>query len=225
MEKLIKGVHHFASKIFASKKELFEHLALGQRPDVLFITCSDSRVDPQLITQADPGDLFTLRNIGNLVPTGCNGDKGVGAAIEYALAFLEVKHIVVCGHSHCGAMRALIDPDGLTDLPFVSTWLSHAEETRRIIQDNYKGLEPEQLLNIAVQENVLVQLENLRSYPSVADAIERGDLTLQGWVYKFESGEIFIYHPEQAQFLSHTAFGELATIAAGRCVPVSPLVA
>ncbi|MCC7531683.1 MAG: carbonic anhydrase, partial [Candidatus Melainabacteria bacterium] len=200
MQKLIKGIHHFTNEIFASKKELFELLALGQYPEVLFITCSDARVDPQLITQAEPGDLFMLRNMGNLVPDCRAEEKVAGAAIEYALKVLRVRQIVVCGHSHCGAMKGIVDPDLLQDLPAVADWLKHAEQTRRILMSNYQTLDNAQLLNIATQENVLVQLENLRSYPAVAAAINKGELVVQGWVYKIETGEIFIYHPENSQF-------------------------
>jgi carbonic anhydrase len=209
MQKLIKGIHHFTNEIFASKKELFELLALGQYPDVLFITCSDARVDPQLITQAEPGDLFMLRNMGNLVPDCRAEEKVAGAAIEYALKVLRVRQIVVCGHSHCGAMKGIVDPDLLQDLPTVAEWLKHAEQTRRILMSNYQNLDNAQLLNIATQENVLVQLENLRSYPAVAAAIDEGNLVVQGWVYKIETGEIYIYHPENSQFLPHAEFERL----------------
>lgn len=209
MEKLIKGIHHFTNEIFATKRELFENLARGQNPDVLFITCSDSRVDPQLITQTDPGDLFMVRNIGNLVPVCSAGENGTGAAIEYALAVLKVKHIVICGHSHCGAMRALLDPEGLSELPSVCDWLGYAHETRRIINENYSHLDYEQQLNIAVQENVLVQLENLRTHKHVAAALDSGKLDVQGWVYKIQTGDVFIYNPDKSQFLAHSQFGQL----------------
>lgn len=210
MQKLIRGIHHFTNEIFASKKELFELLALGQYPEVLFITCSDARVDPQLITQADPGDLFMLRNMGNLVPAFWADEKVAGAAIEYALKVLGVKQIVVCGHSHCGAIKGIVDPELLQDLPTVAEWLTHAEQTRRILTQNYSHFDTAQLLNIATQENVLVQLENLRSYPTVAAAINKGDLVVQGWVYKIETGEIYIYHPENSQFLPHAEFERLS---------------
>lgn len=210
MHKLIKGIHHFTNEIFASKKELFELLALGQHPDVLFVTCSDARVDPQLITQAEPGDLFMLRNMGNLVPHFQTAEKVAGAAIEYALKVLRVRQIVVCGHSHCGAIKGIVDPSILQDLPTVAEWLKHGEPTRRVLMRNYSHADSAQLPNIATQENVLIQLENLRSYPSVAAAIDNGELLVQGWVYKIETGEIFIYHPENSQFLPHAEFELLA---------------
>ncbi len=201
MQKLIRGLHHFRTEIFSSQKELFEHLALGQRPDALFITCCDSRVMPHLITQAGPGELFVLRNIGNIVPPFGSKLCGAAAAIEYAVCQLGVKDIIVCGHSLCGAMRALIDPNQLKDMPTVAQWLIHAEATRAILRENYSHVPSEGLLSVAVQENVLTQLENLKTHPAVAARLASGQLRVQGWVYKMESGEVFIFHPDKGQFL------------------------
>src|SRR5688572_22576048 len=129
MQKLIEGLHHFQSQIFSSQRELFERLARGQTPDALFITCSDSRINPNLITQTEPGDLFIIRNAGNIIPPHGAANGGEGATIEYAVAALGVKDIIVCGHSHCGAMKALLEPERLVNLPTVGAWLSHAEAT------------------------------------------------------------------------------------------------
>lgn len=201
MLKLIKGLHLFQSEIFLSHKELFERLAHGQNPDALFITCADSRINPNLITQTNPGDLFILRNAGNIIPPYGAANGGEGATIEFAVAALGVKDIILCGHSHCGAIKGLLHPETLTDLPTVSTWLSHAEATRRTVKENYPGLNDEQLLNVAIQENVLVQLENLRTHPTIAARLSRGQLNLHGWIYKIETGEVFSYQPEEGQFL------------------------
>ena len=201
MLKLISGLHKFQSKIFLSHKELFERLAEGQSPDALFITCSDSRINPNLITQTNPGDLFILRNAGNIIPAYGAANGGEGATVEFAVAGLGVKDIIVCGHSLCGAMKGLMFPDGLKEMPSVSAWLSHAEATRRTVKENYVGLDDEQLLNIAMQENVLVQLENLRTHPSVSARLSRGELNLHAWTYKIETGEIFSYQPDEGQFL------------------------
>ncbi len=203
MQKLVAGVHSFQKEYFSSNRELFEQLCeKGQSPETLFITCSDSRVDPTLITQSRPGELFELQNAGNIVPPYGAGGIGAAATIEYAVAVLKVKHIVVCGHSHCGAMGGLLNPDSLTELPAVQGWLHHAESTRRIIRENYKHItEAEKLLTATVEENVLVQLEHLRTHPSVAAALARKELHLHGWVYKFESGEVFAYDVERGQFV------------------------
>lgn len=213
MQKLIHGLHHFKNELFASKKELFEHLAKGQEPEALFITCSDSRILPHLITQADPGDLFLLRNVGNIVPAyGADVEGAAAAAIEFAVSALGVKDIIVCGHSHCGAMTAMLQPESLSKLPLVEKWLYHTDSTRKIIRENYANLADEQLLSVAIQENVLSQLENLKTHPSVSAAISRGELGLQGWVYKIESGEVFAYHGEKGQFLPFTEIHTLSNL-------------
>jgi carbonic anhydrase len=201
MQKLIEGIHQFQAESFQPLQGLFEQLAKGQNPETLFITCSDSRIDPNLLTQAKPGDLFILRNAGNIVPPHGAGNGGEAATIEFAVSALGVKDIIICGHSHCGAMRGLLHPEYVADLPAVSSWLSHAETTRRIMRDNYSHLDGPSLLTATVEENVLVQLENLRTLPSVASRMVRGDLHLHGWVYKIETGEVFAYNPENSQFV------------------------
>lgn len=200
MQKLVHGLHHFQEHVFNSKKELFERLSRGQSPDALFITCSDSRINPNLITQTEPGELFILRNAGNIVPPHGAANGGEGATIEFAVKALGVKDIIICGHSHCGAIKGLLNPDSLQELPTVAQWLSHAEATRWIIQENYGQLNESERLNAAIQENVLVQLENLRTIPAVAAKLVKGELNLHGWVYKFETGEVFAYDSQVGQF-------------------------
>jgi carbonic anhydrase len=214
VQKLVQGVHRFQSDIFRPNHELFQRLAGGQNPQVLFITCSDSRVMPDLITQAEPGDLFVLRNAGNLIPpSGAAPDSGEGATIEYAVQVLGIQDIIVCGHTRCGAMQALLHPETLDKTPRVRRWLAHAEATREIILRQYENLDvyPEALWKATVEENVLVQLENLRTHPSVAAGIAHGKLKLHGWVYKIESGEVFAFAPESGQFVNvaeHIQVGE-----------------
>jgi carbonic anhydrase len=204
MHKLIQGIHHFQANVFRSQRELFARLADGQRPEVLFITCSDSRINPNLITQTDPGDLFILRNAGNLVPPYGATNGGEGATIEFAVVGLGVQDIIVCGHSHCGAMKGLHHPEFLQGMPMMAAWLAHAEATRRITCQRYAEFPDEDLLNVTIQENVLVQLENLRTHPAVAAALAGGNLKLHGWVYKIETGEVFAFHPERGQFFPLT---------------------
>lgn len=201
MQKLVQGVHAFQSNIFRTQSEFFERLSDGQNPQALFITCSDSRINPNLITQTDPGDLFIIRNAGNIVPPHGAANGGEGATIEFAVAGLGVPDIIVCGHSHCGAMKGLLEPAALKDLPAMTSWLSHAEATRRIVREKYTDRTNSALLTTTVEENVLVQLENLRTHPTVAAGIARGRLKLHGWVYKFETGEVFAYEPERGQFV------------------------
>ncbi len=201
MQRLIEGLHEFQKNIFSSQRELFERLAEGQSPETLFITCSDSRIDPNLLTQTQPGDIFVIRNAGNIVPPYGAANGGEGATIEYAVAALGVKNIIVCGHSHCGAMKGLLAPDSLTELPQVAQWLGHAAATGRIMRENYQHLHDSALLAATVEENVLIQLENLRTHPAVAARLSRGELNLHAWVYKIETGEVFAYDPDEAQYL------------------------
>jgi carbonic anhydrase len=200
MDRLVRGIHQFQTAHFKEHEELFARLSQGQQPETLLITCSDSRIAPNLLLQTQPGDLFVLRNAGNLVPPYGASSGGEGATIEYAVAALGVKHVVVMGHSHCGAMKGLLRPDDLKPLPLVAAWLKHAEATRRIVEENYSDCEGEALLNATIKENVLMQLENLRTYPAVAARLTRGDLALHGWVYHIESGQILAFDPAQSRF-------------------------
>lgn len=202
MQELIHGIHDFQSGSFRILRDLFEELAHGQAPETLFITCSDSRIDPNLLTRSRPGDLFILRNAGNIIPPHGAENSGEAATIEFAVAGLGVKSIIVCGHSHCGAMKALIDEQELARFPAMAAWLKHAAKTRRILHENYAGLPVEQLYSAAIEENVLVQLENLRTLPDVAARLAEGNLELHGWVYEIETGSVFEYDQAAGQFVS-----------------------
>jgi carbonic anhydrase len=201
MQKLIHGIHQFQEFHFRPLQGLFEQLSHGQNPETLFITCSDSRIDPNLLTRSKPGELFILRNAGNIVPAHGAAGGGEAATIEFAVAGLGVKDIIICGHSHCGAMKGLLEPTSVSSLPAVAAWLTHAETTRRIVQENYGDLDEATRVTAAIEENVLVQLEHLRTLPSVASRLIKGDLHLHGWVYKIETGEVFAYEPASGQFV------------------------
>jgi carbonic anhydrase len=201
MQRLIQGIHQFQQDRFGRLQTLFEELAKGQNPETLFITCSDSRIDPNLLTRANPGDLFILRNAGNIIPPHGAVKGGEAATIEFAVAALGVKDIIVCGHSHCGAMKSLLEPGDLANLPAVAEWLTHAETTRRIMRENYAHLEGHALLTATIEENVLVQLEHVRTLPAVAARMKQGSLRLHGWVYKIETGEVFAFDVESEQFV------------------------
>ena len=201
MQELVDGIHRFQQDVFGTHEQLFHDLVRGQKPLALFITCSDSRVDPSLLTQTAPGQLFVLRNAGNIVPPHGVAAGGEAATVEYAIGVLGVRDIIVCGHSHCGAMAGLLAPDTLKELPAVRSWLGNAESTRRIIAENYGHLMGDEArLKATIQENVLVQLEQLRTHPSVAAALGRHAVRLHGWVYKFETGQVFRFDPESGQF-------------------------
>ncbi|MBV6756273.1 carbonic anhydrase [Rhodococcus opacus] len=183
MQDLAVGVAHFREAVFPEKAELFAHLASHHTPHTLFISCSDARVVPELITGTEPGDLFVIRTAGNLVPAYAPGIDGVAASIEYAVAALAVKDIVVCGHSACGAMTALAQGHDLSGAPAVAAWLRHADasQARTAVTGDVDAL---------VRENVLAQLANLSTHPSVARALAEQKLTLHGWVFDIATGAI-----------------------------------
>ncbi|GGT10804.1 carbonic anhydrase [Streptomyces chromofuscus] len=173
------------ARTFGQRPEEFAQLARGQSPEVLFITCSDSRVVPALITGARPGQLFELRTAGNIVPPYTSGrPTGEAATIEYAVEVLGVKDVVVCGHSHCGAVGALVRGDDLDAVPAVREWLSHAA-------DQPKTADPaDPTVAEAVQHHVLAQLLRLRSYPCVEQRLADGRLRLRGWYYEVHTGVV-----------------------------------
>jgi carbonic anhydrase len=203
VQKLEAGIHHFRANYFASNRRLFERLAeKGQRPETLFITCCDSRVVPNLITTAAPGELFIVRNVGNIVPSIERGVLGgVSAAIQYAVEVLEVGDAIVCGHTNCGAIDAILNPDRVKHLPFVSRWLAESSRIPKLIEERYQHLDNEARQTAAVQENVLIQLENLRSFDFVARRLDSGVLKMSGWVFKIATGDVFDYDPVSGQFL------------------------
>jgi carbonic anhydrase len=205
MEKLISGIHRFRTQYWSDNRELFQRLATqGQSPDALFITCCDSRVDPTVFTQRQPGDLFIYRNIGNFVPPYLDGrldGTGVGAAIEYAVDHLHVRDIIVCGHSDCGAMNALYkDREVFAESPHITDWLKHGDGTLAVMADNYPGKSREERLAITSEENVLVQMENLRTYPVVQRAAREGRLFVHAWFFEIGTAEVYAYNPEKGQY-------------------------
>ncbi len=211
IEKLFAGVRHFQGQVFDAQRNLFEKLEHGQSPETLFITCSDSRIDPNLITQTAPGELFILRNAGNIIPAYHPHGGGEIASIEFALTGLNVRHIIVCGHSQCGAMKGLLDPSQVETMPAMAEWLKHTESTRRIMQAKYTAVSKGSQLGIAVQENVLTQIENLQTHPAVAEALALGKLSLHAWMYEFEKGLMHAYDTSVAQFIP---LGEIRDIVA-----------
>jgi carbonic anhydrase len=205
MQKLIAGVHRFQRDDLGRYRELFHRLAeRGQSPHTLFITCADSRVLAELITQSQPGDLFVVKNVGNIVPpvTATGSTNSTAAAVEFAVQTLGVRDVVVCGHSQCGAMQALLHgaPPAET-YPHLGAWLSLAAPVRTLMDTNYGHLQdPTARATAAAEENVLFALENLRTYPSVATRLAAGTLRLHGWFFKIATAELFAYDPVTEQF-------------------------
>lgn len=202
MDDIIAGVRTFQREVFPQYRELFERLSNGQSPEALVISCSDSRADPFLFTNAKPGQLFVLRNAGNLVPKYDGIVGGMTATIEFAVVGLRVPNIIVCGHSGCGAMHSLLHPETLADMPHVADWLSHHAAPVREILAKAGRLDGPDVLPQAVDANVLVQLENLRAHPCVANALADSRIQLHGWVYDIASGAIRAFDERRQQFVS-----------------------
>src|SRR5580700_7806818 len=156
MTRIIQGVFNFQRRVFGEKRDLFEQLHGGQRPLALFITCSDSRVNPNLLTQTEPGELFILRNAGNLIPPAGSAACGEEATIEYAIVNLKMRDIIVCGHSHCGAIQGLLALEALGNMPRVREWLTYAQPILPELQKDGADLTPAEFLNLAVERNVLL---------------------------------------------------------------------
>jgi carbonic anhydrase len=207
VERLYKGIHQFQSAHFKRQEGFFRSLSTHQKPEVLFITCADSRVDPNLVTQSRPGDQFIVRNVGNIVPphNAIRDKNSVAAALEFAVLELKVADIIVCGHSNCGAMRLLgRDAGAFLGMPHLQEWVQLAEPVRRIVERYYHGATEAQKERITEKENVLEQLRNLETYPFIEKALAAGTLRLHGWYYDIGTGKIFSYNPGNDEFESIT---------------------
>jgi carbonic anhydrase len=195
LAELKAGIRRFRTEVYPKNEETYLRAAREpQRPHALFVACADSRIDPELMTQSGPGDLFVTRNIGNLVPAYGEMLGGVSAVVEYAVMALRVQHVVICGHSDCGAMKALMmKPESLGDMPAVKNWMNNAAAAMSIAKSMAKADEPpSEFVKRLTEENVLLQLQHLRTHPSVAGAMARGELTISGWVYDIGKGEVRI---------------------------------
>ncbi|WNW12650.1 carbonic anhydrase [Pseudomonas sp. DTU_2021_1001937_2_SI_NGA_ILE_001] len=200
LQHIVDGFVQFRHEVFPQQEELFKKLANAQRPRAMFITCADSRIVPELITQSSPGDLFVTRNVGNVVPPYGQMNGGVSTAIEYAVMALGVQHIIICGHSDCGAMRAVLNPHTLDKMPTVKAWLRHAEVARTVVEHNCDCGAEHESMGVLTQENVIAQLQHLRTHPSVASKLASGQLSIHGWVYSIETSEILAYDSQLDRF-------------------------
>ena len=198
---LLKGVEDFSHKVFREpeNRKLFSELAEGQAPHTLFITCADSRVVPEMITQTQPGELFVCRNIGNIVPGYGEMLGGVSAVVEFAVMVLGVRHVVVCGHTDCGAMKGLLNPESTKDLPTVEAWLRNAQAAKSAVFA--RKLEGADAMHALIEENVRLQLTHLRSHPAVAAALANDAINLLGWVYDIGDGKITVLDEATSNFI------------------------
>lgn len=203
MKKLIQGIVDFRKNLTQDARDLFAKLALGQKPDALFIACSDSRVVPNLFASTNPGDLFVLRNIGNLIPpqNAASHDNSAQAAIEFSVFSLNVSNIVVCGHSECGAMRALVD--GIpSSCSHVASWLKYGEEARQRVQNKGQTLNPHlSLHNQISQVNVLLQMEHIMSYPFIREKVKKKELRVHGWWFDIARADVYCYEESFHEFI------------------------
>lgn len=216
MPKFAAGVVKFQQDVFPQKREFFEKLSLGQSPEALFITCSDSRIETAMITQTDPGELFICRNAGNIVPPHTNTTGAMTASVEFAAAALQVPHIVVCGHTECGAMKGAMDLDGLDALPHMKEWLGYSKAAVDIVNALGAELDDKQRMWMLLEQNVKLQIQHLKTHPTVATRLAKRDLQLHGWVYDIASGEIHAYDEPSDSFLP-VAERYAANIGTGGC--------
>jgi len=201
--RMIRGFRHFREDYFAGTSQLYRSLQNGQQPKTLMIACSDSRVDPALITRSRPGDLFVIRNVANLVPPYEPDDRhhGVSAALEYAVKFLQVEHIVVLGHANCGGIRALMGADGEMDSEFIRSWMTIAAAARQEVRDRLAHKPVELQLRACEEAAILLSIENLLSFPWIAERTASGVLSIHGWYFDLHTGELLDYDPASGEFL------------------------
>lgn len=200
LDRLKSGIQRFQQELYPSSAQVYRRAATEpQKPHTLMITCADSRIDVEKLTSAGPGEIFTMRNIGNIVPEHGDRTSGdAGAVIEYAVSYLKVKHAVICGHSDCGAMKALQAPESLNDLPTVRNWLTHARAAQ--MPSSAQRHSSGETLDRLTERNVLLQIEHLKTHPAVAAALTGGVLTISGWVYDIGSGKVRIAEDGSATF-------------------------
>ena len=204
LDRLLAGVRCFRREVYPQNRERYEQaMRQPQAPYTLFITCADSRIDPELLTQSGPGDIFVSRNIGNLVPAYGQVLGGVSSVIEYAVQALGVDQIVICGHTDCGAMKGLLHREQLATMPTVDAWLRNAEAALSVVEAIDKAANEHDKLCQLIEQNVLLQLNHLRTHPSVAGKIAQGKLAVYGWVYDIGNGHVNIYDTASNRFVPY----------------------
>ncbi len=205
VDTLLEGYKSFYQRYFESNDPLFKQLSQGQSPKTLVVACSDSRVDPSIVMDAKPGDMFVIRNVANLVPPyddSGSGYHGVSAALEFAVRVLNVEHIVVMGHSGCAGIATLIDPSGVKDTDFIGEWVGIASDARaktfEVVVDDASA---DQIQHTCEQQGVLHSLANLMTFPWIASQVQEGKLQLHGWHFSIKDGRLMRYDPASAKFV------------------------
>jgi carbonic anhydrase len=200
LAKIVQGVKKFQTEVYPAQREMFESLKARQQPMVMFITCADSRVVPNLFTQTGPGDIFIERNPGNLVPQYGEFVGGVSSGVEYGMLVLKVPLVIICGHTDCGVMKSLLHPEQVHGLPAVQEWMRHASEARHQVMRDHRDAAEGEKLRLITEYNVLAQIEHLKSHPSVQSRLNRGEVEIRGWVYDIGDGSIWAADPETGKF-------------------------
>ncbi len=203
-EKLLTGFKRFQREYFGDDSQLYDSMKEGQPAKTLMVACCDSRVDPAILTDCDPGDLFIVRNVANLVPPCETGGHyhGTSAALEFAVNSLKVENIIVMGHANCGGIQALWQDDGSATSQFIQPWVSIAQRAKDKVKTQYSNDTAEQQLAACEQAAILVSLENLLSFSCIKERVEQGTLSLHGWYFDVRVGELLSYQPEQDQFVT-----------------------
>jgi carbonic anhydrase len=198
--KILRGVAKFHAEVFPARRQFFERLGHGQHPMAMFFTCADSRIVPNLLMQTEPGEVFTERTPGNIVPKYSDHVGGITASVEFALHALHVPLIIVCGHSDCGVVKALLHPENANGMPALQSWMRHSLPAReRLLRDN-AGASQEEKLRLLTQYNVLVQLENLKTHPAVESRLAARELEIHGWVYDIANGSVYAADADSGRF-------------------------
>lgn len=215
MDHILAGIRRFQDGYYKAHQAFFQSLAKGQKPNALFITCSDSRVNPNLITDTRPGKLFEIRNAGNMMPSyeqALSGFSGEAGTLQYAIEVLQVQHIIICGHTDCGAVKALMaPPESLQKLDIVKFWVAQAAHLREIVDTRFSHLDDAARHVAAIEQNVLIQLEDMLTYPFIKRRLAAGRLTVHGWVYHIADGVITAYDPDCDRFVSvHDVYADRA---------------
>jgi carbonic anhydrase len=200
LAKIVKGVAKFQSEVYPAKRQLFEQLKHQQHPIAMFFTCADSRILPTMLMQSQPGEIFIERTPGNIAPKYSDHVGGVTASVEYAVLALHVPLIIVCGHTDCGVVKALLEPEQAAGMPALQSWMRHSLASRERLLRDHRDAPTEEKLRLLTEYNVLTQLENLQTHPAVAAGLSRGNLALQGWVYNIGDGSVSAADPGSERF-------------------------
>lgn len=205
--KLLEGFERFQQQYFGDDKKLFDSFQEGQPAKILMVACCDSRVDPAILTDCAPGDLFTIRNVANLVPPREDAGHyhGTTAALEFGVTGLEVESIIVMGHANCGGIKALWDNDDHSKQTFVQEWVNIAQSAKQSVKEKFADASREQQLKACEQASILVSLDNLLSFSWVRERLTQGKLSLHGWYFDISAGELLCFNPISGQFESVTA--------------------